>query len=204
MASASPAPGGSVTRRQPVTAVWGGYASSLIAATPPPTGSVQPRATVPVPRRTTARGLWGGQSTPQPHLPGSVQPIATAPHRPHAFQRAVWHGNAVPGIIPQPKTGGLVRRRTSARAVWLGTPLVTANAHGPAVPAPKKRPRITSRAYARGVWRGVTVRTVNNAILGVTFSAGQPYTKWSADLPYTDWSVGKPFTDWDAGLLYTR
>lgn len=168
-------------------------------------GQVQPAATFPLPRRSSARGLWGGQSTPQPHVPGQVQPRATVPLPRRYPARAVWAGQST----PQPHVPGSVQphlviaRRAAARALWSGTITRTANALPVAVPAPKMRPRITGRASVRAMWRGCPPQLLN-AKAAVMISLGQPFTDWGTDLPLTRWGTSKPFTDWDTGLLYTR
>lgn len=103
IATGSPAqgaPGGLVARRRPITAVWGGYTSSLAVTPPPvsPPGSVQPLTTVPVPRRYPSRALWHWSATGT-----NAQPVAVAAPRqliviPRRYpSRAVYRGYITPG-----------------------------------------------------------------------------------------------------------
>lgn len=193
-------PHGFLSSRRPVGGIWGGAFTPQANASGP-AGQVQPRATVPIPRRAASRGLWRGQSTPQPHVPGQVQPHLVIARR--SYARGLWQGKAVPGIQPVPVTGGLVKRRTAARALWSGTIVRTMNALPVAVPAPKMRPRVVSRAAARAMWRGCPPQPFN-APVAVMISLGQPFTDWGTDLPFTRWGTSEPFTDWDTGLLYAR
>ena len=230
MTSSAPT-GGAVIRRQPVTAVWGGFVSSLPNASGPP-GSVQPRATAPAPRRAATRALWrghaavtaanlttpagqqphgftssrrpvgalwGGSYTPQanasvppgsvqPHLTiarrsaaravqhgtitgttngappspvsGSIQPRATAPAPRRSTERVIWRGGAVPGIAPQPATGGLIRRRNAARSLWRGGAGAPPPASAPGIPATGGRV-VTRRPPNRGQWHGSLTSTTN-------------------------------------------
>jgi hypothetical protein len=113
----------------------GDYAGVWIAQIPAggaTSGTTQPRATVPVPRRRLARALWAkitGQAYVQvpaprqlPYLPPRRRPrkglwwsgtgqayvqVAAPPQGPPrprspAPRRAAWHGLAVPGAIPVP------------------------------------------------------------------------------------------------------
>jgi hypothetical protein len=120
-----------VARTVPSVSVWGG-----IAAPPPPaaavSGSVQPRATVPVPRRQPARVLWRGVAVPG---------VTSLPNR-------------------QPPL--TVFRRQLARAYVRFTPVATVNATGIAVPAPRQQPRpAPRRTLARAYIRFTPVTTVN-------------------------------------------
>lgn len=223
------ATGGAVIRRQPTGAVWGGFASSLTAPVVIPAGSVQPRPTVPVPRRYPSRGLWQGQSTPQPHLPGTVQPRATVPVPRRYPSRAAWsavlgpanaHG---PSGTVQPRACVPVPRRTAARAAW-GRALGTANAHGPSGTV-QPHLVIARRAAARGCRLGTVVTTANappaaapapkqpppvpRRTAARVFWRGTltPGTVPPADIrftlgtPYWRWTAGTPGFRWAAGTL---
>jgi len=159
-------PGGLVRRRAAARAVWGGQ------STPQPhvPGAVQPRAAVPVPRRTATRALWRGPAavtTTNLTVPaGSVQPRATVPVPRRSAARAVQrsalgllnaHG---PGGTLQPRATVPVPRRYPSRAVWRG---------------------ITSAAFPNGsvqpwptipVPRGKAARAVTASVLGLANAHG--------------------------------
>lgn len=95
-----------------------------------PAGTVQPRATVPVPRRKLARVLWaGGQGQAYVAVPAPRQEYQTLPRR--KLARAVWRGGGgqafvfVPAPVQQFRTAP---RRKPARAYIQFTPVVTTNA----------------------------------------------------------------------------
>ena len=107
-------------------------------------GTVQPQATVPVPRRKPGRALWQritGQAFVAVAAP--VQQPAPAPRRKPA--RAIWHGITgqafvkVAAPVQQPAPAP---RRRPARAVIRFTPVATTNA----VPAPPVNGTVQSRA----------------------------------------------------------
>src|SRR5579864_8048599 len=126
-------------------AVAGDYAGvwiAQIAAGGAVSGQVQPRATVPVPRRRLARGLWAkitGQAYVQvpaprqlPYVPPRRKPArAAVQFRPVATVNA---GPAAPlsGTV-QPESAIPALRRKLARAVVQFTPVTTINA-APVVP----------------------------------------------------------------------
>lgn len=93
-------------------------------------GTVQPRVTVPVPRRRLARAVWA-QITGQAFVavPAPKQEYQLAPRR--RLARAVWRGGAgqayvaVPAPVQQYR---LAPRRKPARAYVQFTPVVTTNA----------------------------------------------------------------------------
>lgn len=157
---------GFVSSRRPVGGLWAGSYTPQANASGPD-GTTQPRATIPVPRRQAARGLWRGPAAVTttnaiPVLPpGSVQPRATIPVPRRLDARGVWasilgpanaHGPAgtvQPAATRQP-------RRTAARAVFKGSPLITASA----IPVPGTvQPSATAphrpHAFQRAVWRGI-------------------------------------------------
>lgn len=157
---------GFVSSRRPVGGLWAGSYTPQANASGPD-GTTQPRATIPVPRRQAARGLWRGPAAVTttnaiPVLPpGSVQPRATVPVPRRLDARGVWasilgpanaHGPAgtvQPAATRQP-------RRTAARAVFKGSPLITASA----IPVPGTvQPSATAphrpHAFQRAVWRGI-------------------------------------------------
>src|SRR5579864_8264221 len=125
--------------------VSGDYAGVWIAPIPAGgavSGQVQPRATVPVPRRRLARGLWAkitGQAYVQvpaprqlPYVPPRRKPArAAVQFRPVATVNA---GPAAPlsGTV-QPESAIPALRRKLARAVVQFTPVTTINA-APVVP----------------------------------------------------------------------
>jgi hypothetical protein len=95
-----------------------------------PAGTVQPQATVPVPRRKPARAVWQsitGQAFVQVAAPR--QQPGPAPRRKPA--RAVWHGIAGAAFVQVPaprQQPGPAPRRKPARAVVGFTPVTTTNA----------------------------------------------------------------------------
>lgn len=135
------------------------WAAAVVTLLPSsnPSGQVQPRATVPVPRRVLARVLWRGQpGAGVASVPAPVQrPPVVAPRR--QLARAVWRGVtgqafvsvAAPRLQPAPAP-----RRVLARAYVRFTPVTTTNPAPisgrtqprAALPAPR---RTLSRAYVR-------------------------------------------------------
>ena len=79
-----------------------------VNATPPPpvSGTVQPRATVPVPRRPPGRGAWRGTAVPGIIGTAPLQQYRTPPRR--ALARAVWRGGAGPAPVTAAGGGRLV------------------------------------------------------------------------------------------------
>jgi hypothetical protein len=115
-------------------------------------GTVQRRATVPVPRRKPARALWQrvtGQAFVK--VPAPAQQPRPAPRR--TLARAVWRGITGPAYVAVPaprQQPGPAPRRRMARAVWQH---VTGQAFAK-VPAPRQQPspaprRKPARAYIR-------------------------------------------------------
>lgn len=198
-----------------------------------PDGRVQPHPVVA--RRETARAVarWTPVTTvnaaPTPPVDGQVQPAATAPHRPHAAQRVIWRGNAVPGVQPQPATGGLVRRRTSARGQWHSI----AGSPPPSAPGtPVTGGTVKRRPPARGQWRGTvpatsnahgpavaapkrrpdiprrasaravvrgTVVSTTNAGRTALFSLGRARWSWTAGEARQSWDTGRARQSWGTG-----
>lgn len=121
-----------------------------------PSGTVQPRATVPVPRRTAARATWtSALGTANAHGPsGIAQPRATVPVPRRAAARAVTRAGAAPPIIALPVTGGRVVQHTVTphRATWASA-AGPANQHGPAGSVqPRATVPVPRRAAARAAW----------------------------------------------------
>ena len=123
---------GFISSRRPVGGLRVGVYTPPLNALPP-AGS-QPGGLVR--RRTAARGAWGGQSTPQPHLPGLGSPAPPLPVPRRAAARALWRSvlgalNASgPTGTVQPRVTVPVPRRTAARVLW-HSGAGAANAHGP-------------------------------------------------------------------------
>lgn len=95
-----------------------------------PVGTVQPRATVPVPRRRPARAVWA-QITGSAFVavPAPRQEYQLAPRR--KLARAIWHGITGPAFVAVPapvQQYRLAPRRKLARAYVQFTPVVTTNA----------------------------------------------------------------------------
>jgi hypothetical protein len=109
---------------------WTAAIATIYAASSSgPSGTVQPRATVPVPRRQAARALWrGGQGQAFVAVPAPRQQYRTAPRR--ALARVLWRGGqgqafvAVPAPRQQPAPAP---RRKPARAYVRFTPVATVN-----------------------------------------------------------------------------
>jgi hypothetical protein len=156
-------------------------ASFTFAAAAAASGTVQPRATVPVWRRVLSRGLWGGQAGTTPaQVPspaqGPAQPRSPAP------RRAVIQGRAVPGITgtAPPQPARTPPRRVLARAVVLFTSVRTVNqippppVNGTVQPGPTRTP--PRRVLARAVVLFTPVRTVNGTSAGGTsLVQGRPH-----------------------------
>ena len=151
LAATNPAPTSTQTNTGAYEAVSALFNTAAAGGTP---GTVQPRATVPVPRRRPARALWAqitGQAFVQ--VPAPAQEFRLAPRRVPA--RAVWRGSApfagftaVPAPRQPPVT---VFRRVLARGQWRGG----AGQSFVFVPAPGQQYRTAPRrALARAVWRG--------------------------------------------------
>lgn len=154
---------GFVSSRRPVGGLWAGSYTPQVNASGPD-GTTQPRATIPVPRRQSARGLWRGPAAVTttnaiPQLPpGSVQPRATVPVPRRAISRAVIahalgpanaHG---PAGTTQPRAAVPVPRRTSSRAV-IKSALGALNASGPSgTVQPRATIPVPRRLDARGTW----------------------------------------------------
>ena len=128
-----PVTGGRVAHHTvtPHRAAWAGIAGPANAHAP--AGTVQPRATIPVPRRAAARAVWnrvaGVAAAVTPGVPGTVQPPATAPVRRRPVARAAWQSvagpaNAAPPAPPsgtvQPYPAQPSARRYPSRAVIRG------------------------------------------------------------------------------------
>ena len=192
--------GWSVTRRQPAGGFFGGIAVAAIVATAVtgghayqhtvtphravwsgttvttvnahgPNGTVQPRATVPVPRRTAARAVTrAGAVSPILALPvtgGRVAQHTVTPHR--AVSASILgpanaHG---PNGTAQPRATVPVPRRSTARAAWARI-LGTVNAHGPSAVSSGAW---ISRRQSSGEWYG----GIASSVVPVT-STGTPVT----------------------------
>lgn len=157
---------GFVSSRRPVGGLWAGSYTPQANASGP-SGTTQPRATIPVPRRQAARGLWRGPAAVTttnaiPVLPpGSVQPRATVPVPRRAPSRALIahvlgpanaHG---PDGSTQSRAAVPVPRRAAARAVTASA-LGPANAHGPSgTTQPRATIPVPRRLDARGVWASI-------------------------------------------------
>ena len=142
------------------------------SGTPPPSGQVQPWATVPVPRRRPARAVWRSAAVPgqlgqaprqAPYLPprrkpgrAVVQfiPVVTVNATPPA---------AVNGTI-QPLTARPAPRRTPARAYIRFVPVTTTNA-----PPPVSIPPVIPTS---GGDRGVAIRVFRSIEPGDIPSSG--------------------------------
>jgi hypothetical protein len=120
-----------------------------------PAGQVEPWPTIPVPRRTLARALFGGlRGAGFAQVPAPGQGPYMPPRRVPA--RALWAGSkpftgyvavpAPPRLPPHP-------RRTPARALWAGSKPFPGFVAVPApVQGPYRPPRLTpARALGRGV-----------------------------------------------------
>jgi Protein of unknown function (DUF4038) len=156
--------GGLVARRPRLgRAVW--YptrtATTNAAAQQPGVGVVQPRATVPVPRRATVRVLWRGYVSSTTNLRNGNPPGGVIRRRSTA--RAVVSGvisrtvNQIPTVTGTAPLHLVVARRVAARGVWRGWVSTTTNLRYGNQPGGVIRRRAASRA----VWAGTVTRTVN-------------------------------------------
>lgn len=122
-------------------------------------GTVQPRATVPVPRRRPARALAHGIGVPGIYGSAPAQRYRTPPRRTPA--RAAWRGitGAAYVAVPAPRQEYRTPpRRALARAIWRGI----AGVARVAVPAPRQQYRTPPRRVrARAYVRGTPVATAN-------------------------------------------
>lgn len=133
----------------------------LIPGAAGPAGTVQPRVTVPVPRRQLARVLWrGGAGQAFAAVPAPAQQPAPAPRRKPARAYVRFAPVTTTNAVPAPPVSGTVQpratvpvpRRKPSRAL----------ARGIAVPAiygtaPAQQYRTPPRrALSRAVWRGIT------------------------------------------------
>jgi hypothetical protein len=133
-------------------------ANAAPAAVP---GQIQPRATVPVPRRSLAKALWRG-ITGQGFVPvAAPRQLPPVPRR--VLSRAWWRGLAVPGLLafPPRQPPYLPSRRSPARALTGTRPPQGAVAAFVTVPAPAPRPAFPRRVPARAYIRFTPVATVN-------------------------------------------
>lgn len=156
-------PHGFASSRRPVGGWWGGLFTPQGNASGP-AGQVQPRASVPVPRRAASRGQWRGpavvtvNATPSTSQPGTVQPRATVPVPRRAASRGQWRGQSTPQPhLPgqaQPRATVPVPRRLSARVLWHGQSTPQPHVPGSVQPHPVIARRETARAVAR--WTPVT------------------------------------------------
>jgi len=196
-----------VARRTPARAVVRGTPPVTSAPATAVAGSVQPRATVPVPRRAPARALTqfilGSANAHGPS--GSVQPRATVPVPRRATARALWQRILGPANAVPPPVSGTVQatgrtppRRTAARGLWRGTPLAAVNAHGPAVPAPRCRPVVARRTAARGLWSGTPLATTTRAFADTLWEAGDARWQWQAGSGRQKWQQGDGRLQWTA------
>ena len=140
-------------------------ASFTYTSGPGVAGTVQPQATVPVPRRRPVRALWRaitGQAYVQ--VPAPPQQPGPAPRRKPG--RAVVRFTPVTTVnaVPPPPAAGTVQpaatvpvpRRRPVRALWRG---ITGQAYIQ-VPAPRQQYRTPPRRKpARAIWRGITGTT---------------------------------------------
>lgn len=152
-------PGGLVRRRAAARGLWGGQ------STPQPhvPGSVQPRATLPVPRRATARAVWdsvvGAANASGPAGTAPARASVPVPRRYPA--RGAWHagqgtGNAAgPAGTVQPRPVIALPRRYPSRALWRSAS-GAANASGPSgFTQPRAAVPVPRRTTARAVWDSV-------------------------------------------------
>lgn len=124
-----------------------------------PAGSVQPRATVPVPRHRPRRARWaGGAGQAFVFVPPPLQEFRLAPRR--RLARAQWRGgfgSAYVFVPPQPQQPKPAPRRRPARAVVRFTPVATTNATAapvngqtqPLMTRPVPRRRTRQRAFVK-------------------------------------------------------
>ena len=164
-------PGGLIRRRAAARAFWR-FAAGLLNAHGG-NGTVQPRATVPVPRRTAARAVWAGTVTRTTNAVPSVNPAGSPPgglviHRRQA--RSLWGGSAgqAPGVpvagTVQPRM--VIARRTAARTVWRGPPA-----------RPRTRQRRQPAEASPAAWSGAGRQPAGSG------PASPPRSPTSPDLP---------------------
>lgn len=145
------------------TSVYGAcIASFTYSSGPAVAGTVQPRATVPVPRRRPGRALWAaitGQAYVK--VPAPLQQPSPAPRRKPGravirFTPVTTVNAAPPPPVPgtvQPRATVAVPRRRPVRALWRG---ITGQAYVK-VQAPRQQYRAAPRRKpARAIWRGIT------------------------------------------------
>jgi len=141
--------------------VWHGTTVTTVNVSGP-SGTVQPRATIPVPRRAAARAVWARETGPgNAHGPSGIPPLPhPQPRRQPA--RAVWRGTVTRGsnattigtpalVFPRQQP-----RRQPSRAVWHGTITAGSNAAAIGTPAVIRPPAPLRRQPARALWRGMT------------------------------------------------
>jgi len=129
-----------------------------LLAPPPLTGISGQAQPLPTrqPRRQAARGQWRGFTSTTTNLLNGNQPGGVVRRRTAA--RAYWRGGPVPPQASRPVTGtGLVKRRTAARAYWQPTRTATTNLLSGSPPGGI----IRRRAASRVVWSGFVSTTVN-------------------------------------------
>jgi hypothetical protein len=151
-----PVTGGLTRRRTTARAIWAKVAGTV---SPQPVAVAAPPQGPHIPRRTTARATVRGtvvttiNTVPVP--PGTAQPRATVPVPRSATTRVIWHGSQ--GVLqPKATTGGLVRRRSTARAVIRG------GAGTRPAPAGISGGLVKRRPPSRGQWLGTVTRTINS------------------------------------------
>lgn len=128
-----PTPNGSIQpapTRQPRRTAARAFVKGITPPNPVPVisaGTVQSRASVPVPRRYRVRaGLWRWNGGPQPHVKGQVQSRATVPvPRRYRTRAGLWFwndGTVRPTQSVQPRATVPVPRRVRVRAgLWRTT-----------------------------------------------------------------------------------
>ena len=152
------APGGLVRRRAAARAVWHGNAALPQVSLPVTDGLVK--------RRTAARAYWAGtvvrtvNAVPAGPVNGTAPDHLVIARRLAA--RAVWRPTSTKTANLQNgnQPGGLIRRRSAARAIVIGRPPRGA----PFVPPPGTAPKnlvIKRRAAARAYAQWIPVVTVN-------------------------------------------
>lgn len=158
----------------------------LIPAAAAASGTVQPRATVPVPRRRPSRAVVqfrpvaGSNAVPPPPA-GTVQPRAALPAPRRRPGRAAVYFRPVTTVNAPPAPAGRVQspatlpapRRKPARASWRAGAAPAPVAPGVAVPAPKQLPRVPRRQPSRAVVLFVPVAG-SNAPAPPATAAGRP------------------------------
>lgn len=145
------------------SSVYGACIASFTYTTGPAVaGTVQPRATVPVPRRRPVRALWRaitGQAYVQ--VPAPLQQPRPAPRRKPSRAVVRFTPVTTSNAVPPPPVSGTVQpgatvavpRRKPGRALWRG---ITGRAYVQ-VPAPRQQYRTPPRRKpARAIWRAIT------------------------------------------------